>query len=155
MNKLFDNNKQIMEYIRKQVRASTEKLGEHVKEKAKRQIEEDIYSYNPVEYERTNTLKDSLVYRAGEDRKDGIDIFIEHDEDFMKFRSLVTGEEVSEFLPFWIHEGYVPNIFNNIANYPWMKPRPYMTHTVEKLNKDKSHIKVFKAELKKRGLDVF
>lgn len=149
----FNNLKDLEKYIKQKVKESSKELGKFVAEKTKEHIEKDVYeSYQPSEYKRTFELKESIVSEE-KDINNGVEITIEHDESMLHHKSIVTGEDVGSQLPYWIHEGKVPNIFNH-NDYTWMHPRPYMNNTVEEFKNSKEHVKKLKEELKKKGIRV-
>jgi len=149
----FNSLTALEKYIKNSVKESFKNVGEYVVEETKQEVDEDVYSYKPTQYPRTEKLKNSIVAKEEKNTANSMKISIEHDESLMDFESIVTGEDVSKELPYWIHEGHVPNIFNN-NDYPWMHSRPYMENTVKKLEKNKGHVKKLKEELKKYGIDA-
>lgn len=161
MAKQFKSLKELEKYLQKQMIKAMNDVGEHVKNEVKSQIDEDVYSHTPSQYERTYELRESVVNQKAVISDDKVQVIIKHDNDLIhpypelyqhySAKPDYTPDDYSEYVAETVHDGTSGKYFGEGF---WTKPRPYMDNTVEKLKSTNSHVEEFKKSLKKQGLDV-
>lgn len=123
----------------------------------KKRIDDDVYSYDPIEYERTNELKESVINTNAEINGNNISVQIKHDTNLInsyspnQHMSAINGEDSSDIIPYIVHEGKSGKIFGEGV---WTEPRPYMDNAREEIESSKMHTKIIKDKLKNIGYKV-
>lgn len=113
---------EIEKAIKKAVSEGLKEAGEKGKEIAKQHVDSDVYgSYAPVKYERTHTLKNTIV----SENIDDMNVEIKH-EGLGGYSSVVSGYSAnSDLMPELVHNSGAPNIFGGNGG-AWTSARPYM-----------------------------
>ena len=154
----FRNLNELSEYMKKKVLPTAiKKVGNTVKDKLKDRIDKDVYSFSPSQYERTYQLRESVVVKSSEIKKDEITVEIGHDYDLInaippnKHVSVADQSDVSYWTGYWINFGQVGGIFGQGF---WTKPRPYMDNTKKEIKKENTLKKELKKNLKKMNINT-
>ena len=105
----------------------SEKMVDIVKE----QVNKDVYAkYTPSEYERTESLKES-VQRTINSSNDGAEILIDHDDAKMNYWSVLGDDVDQQGIPRMIEDGTIHPLFG--GGFSYLQPRPYMNNSKEEI----------------------
>lgn len=146
--------------MKKLLKDSMEEVGVKVEKVLRDRIDEDVYSaYNnpDMSYERTRELKNSVTHTHPKEEDGQIVVKVGHDTSLInpyspnQHMSVEDGSDVSNYLPQWINDGTIGNIFGEGV---WTKPRPYMDNTKEEIKNNNILEKELKKGLKKRGVNI-
>lgn len=132
--------------IKKAVSEGLKEAGEKGKEIAKQHVDSDVYgSYAPVKYERTHTLKNTIV----SENIDDMNVEIKHDG-LGGYSSVVSGYSANSDL--------MPELVHNSGAHPlwgggtYTGARPYMKNSVDNVQKEAEDS--IKSALMKKGFTL-
>lgn len=118
-----------------------------VKEKYQESITENVYqTYFPVRYDRRYVLGD-VSYMESTYEGDGV---LSTTTKAPSSPSVVD-RSVSDNLAHWIEYGEVYPLW---GGGEWSKARPFLNHTIDKIEVDNAHVEALKAGLIRQGLNV-
>lgn len=131
---------------------------EEMKEVVEDSIDEVVYdAYEPEWYERSYDLKHSLDTEVIEVSFKGLKTKIYHDlnkinpnENLFQHWSIVFDKDVSEYIPYIVHEMGSHNLWQ--GEYAFTKPRPYMDFAEAQIEDGNLYGKAMKRALDKHGV---
>jgi hypothetical protein len=156
----FKNLSDLNKYLMNKIAKSMYEVGEHAEQTVKEQIDIDVYSYQPSEYERTFELRDSVIHTEPEIINDLVSVEVKHDTDLIhpnkeKYQHYSAGKwepkEYNRYVAQTVHDGTSGHLFGEGF---WTEPRPYMDHAKDKIKNSKLYINILKDNLRKQGLYV-
>ena len=148
---IFTNTTQLLNYFKLQLTASLKETGEYVESKVKEQIDQDVYSYTPSQYDRTGDLKSSVINREPINTGDTVSVSVEHDTSLIYYHiSQVDGMDVSPYIPYYVNDGAGPLFGEGF----WTQKRDYINHARDSLRSTGSHIEVLRRSLKSKGINT-
>jgi len=138
-----------LNYLKLQVATSLKETGEYVESEVKEQIDQDVYSYTPSQYDRTGDLKNSVVSREPINTDNTVSVLVEHDTNLIyNHISQADGMDVSPYIPYYVNEGAGPLFGDGF----WTQKRAYIDHTLNKLRSTGSHVEMLRRSLKNKGI---
>lgn len=146
---VFQTTNQLLNYLKLQVTASLKETGEYVESEIKEQIEHDVYSFTPSQYERTGDLKNSVV--SGEPINTGntTSVSVGHDINLIHNHvSQADGMDVSPYIPYYVNEGAGPLFGEGF----WTQTRTYIDHTIASLRNTGLHVALLRKSLQNKGI---
>lgn len=121
-----DDWKELEEYLFQQTQQLTKEMTQEANKILKKNVKSEVYdNYNPSTYTRSKSLQNSIT----SDETEGITYF---DDSKLYYKSKVTGEDVSQYVPKGIDGGHKDDtgINNAYHNYP---SRKFMEKTKKEL----------------------
>jgi len=160
----FRTIKELNEYIKKQLAASMQKVGETAERVVREHVDSDVYrAYTPKEYEATFELRESLHTKTPRIKNDVVEVEVKHNTDNIhsyepnQHHSVVENynpQDVSDWLPYLVHEGQTHNLWGDNSDAAYLKPRPYFDNAKKELEQSKEHVETLKRELNAKGIKV-
>jgi len=151
----------MMKHVKEIAKESLVDTGkEIVEDVVKDEIDKVVYSVPEGEYARTYDLRESMESFPLKDNGDEFEIDIMHNttkirsipEDFIHGSLYWSPRNYSKFLARTVHDGLSGGLFGTASNLHWRQPKPYMDNSIDRLNKNKEHVKFMKRNLNKRGI---
>jgi hypothetical protein len=149
--------------LTQKIASALEKTGKNTVERvAKEHVDSDVYrAYTPKVYETSFDLRESI--HAGNAEIKGNEITVEtkhnydeiHSEAPNRHYSVVedySPRDVSEWIPYIVHEGKTFNLWNDDGAY--LGRRPYMDNAREELEQSKEHVDDLVRNLRAEGLNA-
>ena len=160
----FRTIKELNEYIKKQLAASMQKVGETVERVVREHVDKDVYqAYSPKVYEQTFELRESLHTKTPRVKNDVVEVEVKHNTDLIhsyepnQHHSVVEDynpQDVSAWIPYLVSEGQTYNLWDDNSDAAYLKPRPYFDNAKKELEQSKEHVETLKRELNARGIKV-
>lgn len=147
------------------VAKALEKTGKNVVERVvKEHIDSDVYkAYVPKVYNASFELRESVHSNNAQVSGNSIEVVVDHNLDEIQphspnqHYSVVDGyspTDVSDWIPYLVHEGKTANIWGSDSDAAYLNPRPYMDNAKMELEQSKEHVDDLVNELKKQGLNA-
>ena len=140
---------ELQQVMMEETKKAMDKSSNDLIDEIKQSIDEVVYSYDPIRYERSDDLKESLELNenASSCTSDSASITIQHNLNKTHWFSVKNGNNV-QYIPEIVTEGKYgifkgEGIFAHGSEYhdidprfgtSWSKPRDYMKHAKEKLD---------------------
>lgn len=117
-------------YLLNEVKNRNEKITKDAELILRKNVQSEVYSYNPTEYERNRSLINSITSKIEGEVGQGVVYF---NEGVLNHSSTVTKENIGILLPMFLDGGHQDNsnINNMYHNYP---KRNFMQKTVDEIN---------------------
>lgn len=158
MSKNFKSLAEIESYFNTNIAPKVmKKASEEPKQMLKDNVDKNVYNYTPSTYERTFELRDSIIATEPQNVNNKTTVEIKHDENKIhpyspnQHMSVITGEDISTYLPQWINDGTIGHIFGQGV---WTEPRPYMDDTVRQMEQENTFENEVKKSLQKQGIQL-
>lgn len=150
----------MMKYVKEIAKESLVDTSKEVVDIVKEEIDKAVYSIPEGEYARTYDLRESMESFPLKDNGDTFEINIMHNttkirsipSDFIHGSLYWSPRDFSPFVARVVHDGLSGGLFGIDDNLHWRQPKPYMDNAVNRLNKNKEHVKSMKRNLNKRGI---
>jgi hypothetical protein len=160
----FRSIKELNNYLKKQIADSMQKAGEVAERVVREHVDKDVYqAYKPEQYETTFELRESLFTKTPKIKNDTIEVEVKHNTDLInshepnQHHSVVESyepQDVSDWIPYIVHNGKTANIWGDDPNTAYLKPRPYFDNAREELEQSKEHVEALKNDLRRKGINV-
>jgi hypothetical protein len=158
MPKTFKSLDDFAKYFNNKIAPKAMKeASEKPKEMLKDNVNTDVYSYQPKEYERTYELRESIIATEPQNVNGKTVVEIKHDENKIhpyspnQHMSVIYGTDFSPYLPEAINEGNIGHVFGQGV---WTEPRPYMDNTVRQMEQENTFENEAKKSLQKQGIQI-
>ena len=164
MGKEFRTIKELQEYLKKEIADSMLKAGKVAERVVREHVDKDVYqAYSPSVYEATFELRESLFTKTPQIKNNIIEVEVKHNTDLInsyepnQHHSVVEDynpQDVSDWIPYIVHEGKTANIWGDSSDAAYLKPRPYFDNAREELEQSKEHVEALKNDLRSKGIVV-